>query len=138
MKPATTFLLYGVSLSLFVGCSQPSEPVDRAIAQSIQSGTPLSEVEKKLGPPATPTSKQMAALRRTFDRMPDAIRDNAESDRALAWGNDKAFLAVVVNEEGTIWVTSTHFGSGSPQGPPEALRRAREERANSNQGGDGG
>ena len=103
-------------LLLGVGCSR--EPVDRATAVKVKSGMLLSEAKELLGEPATPTSKQMKRLRQVFEHMPAETHKNAEADTALSWGNDEGFLAVVVNDEGKIWVTATGFGGGSPRQPP--------------------
>ena len=93
-------------LTLMVGCGSTYPPVSIDVAKTVKSGTPLVEIESLLGPSHAPTSIQMKQLEGVMSKMPPQVRANAERDRAVAWGDDSAFLVVKVNDEGIAWVTA--------------------------------
>lgn len=102
-------------LLLIVGCSgNDYSPVDVEFAKSVKSGTPIAEIKAALGEPHPPTSLQQKRLDELVARMREPIRSNARQDQPLAWGNDSAFLAVIVNDQGIAWAVS--WKSGSPRG----------------------
>src|SRR5690606_8974612 len=93
--------------TLVMGCTSPTyPPVSQEAARAIKSGTPLDEIVQKLGEPHPPTTEQARHLNETITRMPEQMRANAQKDKSLAWGDDKAFLAVKVNDKGIVWVTA--------------------------------
>ncbi|MEM7476376.1 MAG: hypothetical protein AAF483_15390 [Planctomycetota bacterium] len=125
MKTRFVSILFLLTLTcILVGCGDSREPVDIPSAKSIKAGTKLIDTEAKLGSAGRPSSKQLEALQKTINRMPEKVRDNAEADKKLAWGNDQTFLAVVVNEEGVIWASAFRSGNaaGGPKGPPDSMR----------------
>ncbi len=94
-------------VTLVVGCGQTTyPPVSKEAAQAIKSGTPLDEIVEKLGEPHPPTAEQARHLSETITRMPEPMRTNAQKDKSLAWGDEKAFLAVKVNDKGIVWMTA--------------------------------
>jgi hypothetical protein len=105
-------------LAVLAGCAKVDEydAVDRELAASIKPSSLLADAEKSLGQPHAPSPAQTKSLAETLQRMPAQIRQNAEADRTLAWGNDHDFLVVKVNEQGTIWVVTTRFGGSPPLG----------------------
>ena len=93
--------------ALVVGCAAKTYPsVSMDAAKAVKSGTPLDEVVKTLGEPHAPTSKQASSLNEVISKMPEPMRTNAKNDKSLAWGDDKDFLAVKVNDKGVVWVTT--------------------------------
>jgi hypothetical protein len=94
-----------------LGCSPTYEPIDRSLAEQIKSSSSFEDAKQLLGQPHPPTSYQMSRLQGVYDRMRPATKKNAEADASYAWGSDEGFLAVTVNEEGVIWVTSNGFGT---------------------------
>ena len=93
-------------LAFVVGCGTTYPPVSMDVAKTVKSGTPLAEIESILGPSHAPTSTQLKQLEGVMSKMPPQVRANAERDRAVAWGDDNAFLVVKVNDEGIAWVTA--------------------------------
>ena len=101
-------ILAGLLLvTLVIGCGPRSySPISPEAAQAVKSGTPLEEITQTLGEPHAPTSKQTRHLSDIITKMPEPMRTNAQKDKSLAWGDDKAFLVVKVNDKGTVWVTA--------------------------------
>lgn len=92
-----------------LGCGASEEtfpPVDVEAAKSIQSGTPLADIEAKLGASHPATTVQEKQLDGVLEKMPPEIRANAERDRSVAWGDNTEFLVVKVNDAGVAWVTA--------------------------------
>lgn len=101
---------------LMIGCTAGSvlPPVDRTLAESIETGSQLADAESVLGPAHAPSSAQKKQIAGVLSRMREQTRQDAERDKTLAWGNDEASLVVKVNAEGVIWVVSKHFGGARP------------------------
>jgi hypothetical protein len=94
-----------VLLFTFAGCAKDYAPVP-ASAKEIKSGVPLDEIKKQLGEPHAPTAAQAKQLEDIISHMPEPMRTNAQKDKSLAWGNDRAFFVAKVNDKGIAWVTS--------------------------------
>lgn len=108
-----------ILLSFIGGCGAVVHPpIAIEAAKAIKSGTPLLEITQQFGEAHPPTAKQASALAETIARMPDAVRNNAERDKSLAWGNDDAFLVVKVNDQEVAWVTAWRSGGTRPGGKP--------------------
>lgn len=103
-----TWLTVALGIILLLpGCGTPDyAPVDTNLVSQIENGSKLSDAIDLLGEFHPPTSVQTEAINGLIANMPDRVRENAEKDQKVAWGNDKTFLIVVVNEEGQIWAQS--------------------------------
>ena len=122
-------------LAVLGGCAKVEQydAVDRELAASIKPSSLLADAEISLGQPHSPSQAQIKSLSETLQRMPAQIRQNAEADRTLAWGNDHDFLVVKVNEQGTIWVVTTRFGGPPPTLPSQPTeKRPGEQEPNNN------
>lgn len=94
-------------VTLVVGCGPRAyPPISPEAAQTVKSGAALDEIVQSLGEPHAPTSKQARHISDVVAKMPEPMRTNAQKDKSLAWGDDKAFLVVKVNDKGTVWVTA--------------------------------
>lgn len=102
----TTVLMLGFALLLGCGPGVTYPPVDIEAAKGIKSGTPLADIESLLGEAHPATSTQAKQLDGVMGKMPAGVRENAERDTTLAWGDDTNFLVVKVNQEGVAWVTA--------------------------------
>lgn len=108
MMMITRCFLVALSISMISGCS-PAEypPISMDAVKGIRSGTPLEDVVKILGEPHSPTPVQASHLEEVIAKMPEAVRANAQKDQSHAWGNDRGFLVVKVNDQGIVWVTAS-------------------------------
>lgn len=103
----TRYISIVLFAALVIGCSAKTyPPVSMDAAKAVKSGTPLDEVVKSLGEPHPPTAKQAAQLNEMISKMPEPMRTNGQNDKSLAWGDDKGFLAVKVNDKGAVWITT--------------------------------
>jgi hypothetical protein len=86
-----------------VGCSASYPSISADVAKGITSGTPLADIEGKLGTPHPPTSKQAKSMSDMVAQMPEPMRQNAGKDKVLAWGDDQSYFVATVNNQGIAW-----------------------------------